>query len=698
MVSTPIVANFVGAGLDIFDLCNTVYNFVGGKTGLCISVWSTFVQFSDIKDILSGYLLEFSSTPVPSGFVRPLVLSIADRDALDSALASFVDRQIIERVPALDCDDSYVSNVFPVMKKDGLSARVILNLRPLNKCIVYRHFKMDSLQSVLPLIKKDNYFASIDLVDAYFSVPVAPSERKWLRFLWNGVLFQYTCMPQGLTSAPRLFTKLLKPVLAHLRSVGISIIMYIDDALIIADSASELRSHVSYTVHFLDSLGLTINMSKSELVPVQSIQFLGFTLDSCTMTVRLTHDKVEKIVSLGQELLSAGRVSIRSLASFIGSVVASEPGAPCAPLRFRYLEYFKYVSLIECRGDYEGLIALSDKARSVISWWIDNVPHLRRDLLQVPPQFTLFTDASLTGWGAVLGDVQTKGHWALDEVVHINVLELKAVLFGLRALCADLSHVHLRLVADNTTVVACIERKGSMRPVLQGLTEDIFEWALVRDIELSAAYLPGIENVTADSLSRDTTFDHEWMVLPDVFAALCARFGTPVVDLFATRINHQLPSFVSWYPDPYAVRINAFSFAWDSSELYYAFPPFSVISRVLRKVEADRATVLLVAPVWPTQVWFPRLLSMLVDAPVFLPRKCLTLPQSPESLHPLGRRLALAGMVICGDPLSRLTYRQRLGDSCFPPVRRGRWTRMTDISLGGSSFVSQGKSIRFCPL
>ena len=282
--------------------------------------------------------------------------------------------------------------------------------------------------------------------------------------------------------------------------------------------------------------------------------------------------------------------------------------------------------------------------------------------------------------------------------MHINVLELKAVLFGLRALCADFRDVHLRLVADNTTVVACIERRGSMRPMLQGLTEEIYDWALVRNVELSAAYLPGVENVKADGLSRDATFGHEWKVLPDIFARLCVRFGSPVLDLFATRINSQLPSYVSWFPDPYAVKINAFSFVWDSSVLYYAFSPFSLIGRVLRKVEADRATVLLVAPVWPTQVWFPRLLSMLAESPVFLPRTCLTLPQSPGLSHPLGRRLGLAGMLICGDPLRRMAYHQRLGVSYLPPGRSGRGTRMIDISIGGSSFVSQGRLIRFCPL
>ena len=234
-----------------------------------------------------------------------------------------------------------------------------------------------------------------------------------------------------------------------------------------------------------------------------------------------------------------------------------------------------------------------------------------------------------------------------------------------------------------------------MTPKLMALVESIFTWAFARDISLSAEHLPGVDNVIADRLSRDTSYDKEWQLLPALFDQLCARFGAPEVDLFATRINFLLQRYVSWRPDPCAWKIDAFTFAWPAGVLYYAFPPFSLVGSVLRKVEQDGALVMLVAPMWATQVWFPKLLHLLVDVPVLLPNNCVPLPQDPSASHPLGSRLGLAGMIISGDPLLRREFRQGLEPFYAHPGGRERRFNTDGISIGGSTFVSGDRLIRF---
>ena len=91
---------------------------------------------------------------------------------------------------------------------------MILNLKKLNLYATKAHFKMDTLHTITKLIEKDCFMASIDLKDAYYSVPITRTDRKYLRFLWQGTLFQFTCLPNGLSCAPRKFTKLLKPALS----------------------------------------------------------------------------------------------------------------------------------------------------------------------------------------------------------------------------------------------------------------------------------------------------------------------------------------------------------------------------------------------------------------------------------------------------------------------------------------------------
>ena len=183
---------------------------------------------------------------------------------------------------------------------------------------------------------------------------------------------------------------------------------------------------------------------------------------------------------------------------------------------------------------------------------------MHKCLVLPDPNLELFTDASLTGWGARLQGVSTGGHWAASEVSHINLLELKAVLFGLQSLCNDIHDSHIRIRSDNTTVVACLNKCGSMKEHLLQLTEEIFLWASDRGLYLSAAHIPGKQNVDADDASRASYTDAEWMLQPHIFQEICREFSMPSLDLFATRINAQLDRYVSWKPDPQAYAIDAF--------------------------------------------------------------------------------------------------------------------------------------------
>lgn len=110
----------------------------------------------------------------------------------------------------------YLSPISMRPKKNG-EYRLILNLKKLNKSVEYHHFKMDTFENTIKIITKKCYMASIDLRHAYYSVPVATEHQKFLRFQWKGKSYQYTCLPNGISSAPRLFTKLMKPVYSKLK-------------------------------------------------------------------------------------------------------------------------------------------------------------------------------------------------------------------------------------------------------------------------------------------------------------------------------------------------------------------------------------------------------------------------------------------------------------------------------------------------
>lgn len=102
---------------------------------------------------------------------------------------------------------------------------------------------------VTTLLTKGCFMVSIDLQDAYYLVPIALEHREYLKFFWKGNAWQFKALPNGLSSGPRLFTKILKPTPAYLRSIGVKIIGYIDDTLIIAKSREEAIHAMQKTVH-----------------------------------------------------------------------------------------------------------------------------------------------------------------------------------------------------------------------------------------------------------------------------------------------------------------------------------------------------------------------------------------------------------------------------------------------------------------
>ena len=129
----------------------------------------------------------------------------------------------------------FYSNLSLVPKKDG-GQRPVINLTALNKFLQSQHFKMEGIHTLRDIIKPGDWLAKVDLKDAFFTIPIDQPHRKHLRFSFQGRAYQFNCLPFGLTSAPWVFTKTLKPVVSLLRELGVRIVVYIDDMLILAET------------------------------------------------------------------------------------------------------------------------------------------------------------------------------------------------------------------------------------------------------------------------------------------------------------------------------------------------------------------------------------------------------------------------------------------------------------------------------
>ena len=167
--------------------------------------------------------------------------------------------------------------------------------------------------------------------------------------------------------------------------------------------------------------------------------------------------------------------------------------------------------------------------------------------------------------------------------LHINVLESKAVLFGLQALC-KVSDQHILILSDNTSVGAINKMGSSKSASLDSTILDIWSWALERNNWLTCSHIPGILNEEADEESRKQELRTEWMLNRDTFSCITQQLDfCPVIDLFASRLNAQLPRFVSFRPDPEAERVNSFTFSWKTLDSC-PFPPLYVFPRLSKRL------------------------------------------------------------------------------------------------------------------
>ena len=399
-------------------------------------------------------------------------------------------------------------------------------------------------------MEQNCYMASIDIKDAYYSLATKACDQNFLCFSWKGQLYHFTCLPNGLSSAPRKFTKIFKVPLAHLHKQGHISLGYLDDFYLQGQTYDHCVANVIDTTMLFIKLGLVPHPEKCNFIPSQELTFI---LNSITMTVKLTGEKATNLQSTCQKLIKCRSPSIREVAQVIGKIVSSFPGTIHGTLYYRHIERDKSLALKQHKGNFDAKMILSDSAKSELTWWVQNITSTFNVISHGQPTFQITTDASLLGWGAECEDVSTGGHWTPVEAKHhINCLEMRAAFLGLQTFAKEKSHIHIRLRLDNTTGVSVLSHMGTNHSVeCNNICKEIWEWCINHHIWISTAYLPGKLNTTADAESRSNNNALEWMLhTPTLMKALNSLRCTPDIDLFASRLNKQFTLYAACKPDP----------------------------------------------------------------------------------------------------------------------------------------------------
>jgi hypothetical protein len=398
----------------------------------------------------------------------------------------------------------------------------------------------------------------------------------------------------------------------------------------------------------LTSLGFKIS-NKSNLIANTRFKYLGFIFDTQIMSIELPQVKKDKVLKYCNLVYTKDRITLQILSECIGNLIAAVPAIKFGMLYTRQLEYEKSSTLLQNNYNYKDSIIISEESKEDLKWFIDKIPTSYNTLRSDSYDIVLYSDASMSGWGGSMLDKVTRGSWNTEErLLHINELELKAVYNVLRSFSTYVCNKSVLVRVDSTVALSYINKYGGCRaPNLHKIAKDIYIFVERNNIIISASYINTKDNVIADYASRLEQDESDWMLNIEIFNNVCKTFNfVPNIDLFATYLTKQLNIFCSWFPDPEASYVDAFTLNWEHFKIY-VFPPFCLILRALKKLINDKAEGLFVVPFWPTQPWWPIFKSLVQTEMLILePSRNLLKSFVFSRPHPLAKTLKLVAAML----------------------------------------------------
>lgn len=262
--------------------------------------------------------------------------------------------------------------ILPILphSQEGQVTKVHPQPQAPNKYILSKHFHLVTLQDVIPLLQQSDFMTTLDLKDAYFHIPIHPVHQRFLWFVLSGQHYQFKVPLFGVTTAPRVFTKCLAMVAAHLRRRRIHFFPYLDSWLNQERHAAAMSS--SHSGYHTSAPQSWLHYQCDQIPPLASpcATILGALLYSCGGKTHPSPARVEAFQALQSLFQPDHQITVRKVMCLLGMMSSCIAIIPHTKLHMHLLQ--------QCVGEQ--------------GW-----PCLDR-----VPKETITTDASLIGWGVLL--------------------------------------------------------------------------------------------------------------------------------------------------------------------------------------------------------------------------------------------------------------------------------------------------------
>ena len=376
---------------------------------------------------------------------------------------------------------------------------------PQDCSVKYESF--DRAAEIVSQIGQGAWCAKTDVKDAFRIIPVHPSDFPLLVTKHLGQYYVDKCLPFGLSRSCQIFetfSSTLQWIIQKLCPFGL-VCHYLDDFFFVAKTPELCQQMLQTFQELCANIGVPLSGDKT-VGPTQNLQYLGLTIDTQAMTVTIPQDKIAKAQALIHPLTTVRKTKVAPLQSLVGLLNFMCRAIPSGRPFLRRL-----YDVIGSLPRYYHVSLSSPIHQDLLMWQSFLTANVGSTL--IPNQrfwssadLHLATDASATlGFGLVFGNHWAAAPWPQDFLAtnpSIEFLELFPIVLAVVQFATHLANTKVRFSCDNQAVVAIINRQTSRSPQIMLLVRILVLTSLTYNILFRATFIPGLQNVLPDALSR----------------------------------------------------------------------------------------------------------------------------------------------------------------------------------------------------
>ena len=582
---------------------------VKGRLGKRWKFWEQIGANEFILDMIKhGYKLPFISQPTYKN-MKNNESAYSNASFVSSTLKDLLKSGSILEVPF----EPRVVSPLSVDTRPSGKQRLILDLRHVNKFLLSEHIRFDDWRVFQHFVRPGGFLFKFDLRKGYHHVSIAPEYQTFLGFSWKiegkKKYFVFTVLPFGLSTAPMVFTKLLRPLVSVWHKQGVKIAVYLDDGAGIDFTEDSTKQASQMTRTLLSDTGFVVNEEKSQWQPSRKMTWLGVELNLFENTYKITQQRISSLLCTIESVLKSPHTTARVLCRLTGKVVSMK-FVLSNIIKLKTRSLYKAIDEAASWDGKFNIFNYSDAHKEIL-FWRDNIDLLNnKSILKSQVKYTIYSDASSSGIGAILkeGSSLNVCHKMFDvrEIDRSSTWrELEAIRFGLDSFCHKLSNSSISWLTDNRAAMY-VSSSGSNKSHLQDLALSIYELSRNFNINLEVNWVPRDENQIADRVSKIIDPD-DWEITEEFLHFLEHRWGNFTVDRFANFDNAKCERFNSKYVVPGTEAVDAFTQDW-RFERNLIVPPVSQIPQVLHLLKSQPGIRgVLVIPFWTASSFWPLL-------------------------------------------------------------------------------------------